>query len=86
MALTSIDGGTAIELEVRINGKSAPLGGEMAESTFATGSRGYMSTGKVNIGGKVYQCNLQFVEVGSKPGSAAASKNGPVIVTRPASK
>lgn len=83
MSLSAIVNGTPIEMDVRINGKGVPLGGEMVESAFSTGSRGYQSSGKVTLNGKSYQCNFQLVEIGSKPGSTVG-KNGPVIVTRPA--
>lgn len=33
---------------------------------FATGSRGYHGQGKIEIGGKRYQAQLQMVEIGSK--------------------
>ena len=34
---------------------------------FKTGSKGFHATGKMVAGGKNYQVNLQFVEIGSKP-------------------
>ena len=37
------------------------------EKQFKTGSRGYFGTGKVEIDGKRYQCQVQLVEIGSKP-------------------
>jgi hypothetical protein len=36
---------------------------------FSTGSRGFYGNGKVEIDGKRYQCNMQMVEIGSKPSS-----------------
>ncbi len=35
---------------------------------FKTGSRGFYANGKLEIDGKRYQCQLQLVEIGSKPG------------------
>ncbi|MEJ2272041.1 MAG: hypothetical protein P8X91_06105 [Candidatus Bathyarchaeota archaeon] len=37
------------------------------EKEFRTGSRGYHATGKMQVGDKRYQCNIQCVEIGSKP-------------------
>jgi hypothetical protein len=34
---------------------------------FKTGSRGYHAVGKMMVGDKKYQINIQCVEVGSKP-------------------
>lgn len=34
---------------------------------FSTGSRGFYANGKLVIGGKAYQVNVQLVEIGSKP-------------------
>ena len=36
------------------------------EKVFATGSRGYHGQGKLEIGGKRYQVQVQLVEIGSK--------------------
>jgi len=38
-----------------------------AEKTFSTGSRGFFGTGKIQIGEKRYQVQVQLVEIGSKP-------------------
>jgi hypothetical protein len=38
-----------------------------AEKTFKTGSRGYFGMGKIQIGEKRYQVQVQLVEIGSKP-------------------
>lgn len=73
MALTRIPDGASIEIGVTIGGKVA-LGTVAFESTFGTGSRGYQVPGKVVINGKPYQCNVQMVEIGSKP--AAATNKG----------
>jgi hypothetical protein len=40
---------------------------ELTPSTFSTGSRGYRANTKVQENGKRYQCNIQMVEIGSKP-------------------
>ena len=34
---------------------------------FKTGSRGFFGVGKVELDGKRYQCQVQMVEIGSKP-------------------
>lgn len=38
-----------------------------AEKVFKTGSRGFFGMGKVQIGEKRYQAQVQLVEIGSKP-------------------
>lgn len=38
-----------------------------AEKQFKTGSRGYFGMGKIQIGEKRYQVQVQIVEIGSKP-------------------
>jgi hypothetical protein len=38
-----------------------------AEKVFKTGSRGYFGMGKIQIGEKRYQVQIQMVEIGSKP-------------------
>jgi len=38
-----------------------------AEKVFKTGSRGYFGTGKIQIGEKRYQAQVQLVEISSKP-------------------
>jgi hypothetical protein len=37
------------------------------EKQFKTGSRGYFGMGKLQIGEKRYQVQVQLVEIGSKP-------------------
>jgi len=37
------------------------------EKLFKTGSRGFFGMGKIQIGEKRYQVQLQMVEIGSKP-------------------
>jgi len=44
-----------------------------AEKVFKTGSRGYFGMGKIQIGDKRYQVQVQLVEIGSKPKDAEAS-------------
>jgi len=34
---------------------------------FKTGSKGFFGVGKVEMDGKRYQCQVQMVEIGSKP-------------------
>lgn len=38
-----------------------------AEKTFKTGSKGYFGVGKIQLGAKRYQVQVQLVEIGSKP-------------------
>ncbi len=38
-----------------------------AEKVFKTGSKGYFGMGKIAIGEKRYQVQVQLVEIGSKP-------------------
>lgn len=37
------------------------------EKTFSTGSKGFHGYGKMQVGEKNYQVNIQLVEIGSKP-------------------
>jgi hypothetical protein len=37
---------------------------------FKTGSVGYYGNGKIEMGGKRYQVQVQLVELGTKPGTA----------------
>jgi hypothetical protein len=37
------------------------------QKTFKTGSRGFYGNGKIAIGEKRYQVQVQLVEIGSKP-------------------
>lgn len=45
-----------------------------ADKTFASGSRGFYGNGKIEIGGKRYQCQAQLVEIGSKPAEQEKAK------------
>jgi hypothetical protein len=38
-----------------------------AEKVFKTGSKGFFGMGKIQIGEKRYQAQIQLVEIGSKP-------------------
>jgi hypothetical protein len=40
-----------------------------AEKVFKTGSKGFFGMGKIAIGEKRYQVQVQLVEIGSKPKS-----------------
>lgn len=53
-------------VEIKENGT---LVGELSapEKMFKTGSRGYFGMGKIQIGEKRYQVQVQLVEIGSKP-------------------
>jgi hypothetical protein len=55
-----------LSVEIKENGKVV---GELsaAEKLFKTGSRGFFGMGKVQIGEKRYQVQVQLVEIGSKP-------------------
>jgi hypothetical protein len=37
------------------------------QKNFSTGSRGFHTFGKMQVGDKNYQVNIQLVEIGSKP-------------------
>jgi hypothetical protein len=55
-----------LSIEIKKDGNIVGL--MMAEEkTFKTGSRGYFATGKMQIGEKRYQVQVQLVEIGSKP-------------------
>jgi hypothetical protein len=55
-----------ISIEIKENEK--PVGILIAdEKLFKTGSRGFFGTGKIQIGEKRYQVQVQLVEIGSKP-------------------
>lgn len=55
-------------LSVEIKKDGDQVGLMMAEEkTFKTGSRGYFGMGKIQIGEKRYQVQVQLVEIGSKP-------------------
>ena len=53
-------------VEIKENGT---LVGELSapEKLFKTGSRGYFGMGKIQIGEKRFQVQVQLVEIGSKP-------------------
>jgi len=55
-----------LSVEIKENGKVV---GELsaAEKLFKTGSRGFFGMGKIQIGEKRYQVQVQLVEIGSKP-------------------
>jgi hypothetical protein len=55
-------------LTVEIKENEKPVGILTAtEKLFKTGSRGYYGMGKIQIGEKRYQVQVQLVEIGSKP-------------------
>jgi hypothetical protein len=55
-----------ITVEIKQDGQV--VGMMMAEEkTFKTGSRGFYGNGKIAIGEKRYQVQVQLVEIGSKP-------------------
>ena len=55
-----------LSVEIKDNDKVV---GELvaAEKLFKTGSRGFFGMGKIQIGEKRYQVQVQLVEIGSKP-------------------
>lgn len=55
-----------LSIEIKENGK---IVGELsaADKLFKTGSRGFFGMGKIQIGEKRYQVQVQLVEIGSKP-------------------
>ena len=55
-----------LSVEIKENDK---IVGELAaaEKLFKTGSKGYFRMGKIQIGEKRYQVQVQLVEIGSKP-------------------
>ena len=50
---------------IQLNGEKQSF--ILAKKNFKTGSRGYHTQGKMQIGGKGYQINILCVEIGSKP-------------------
>jgi len=50
---------------IQVKGSKQPF--ILNEKTFSTGSRGFHGHGKMMIGDKNYQVNIQLVEIGSKP-------------------
>ncbi len=50
---------------IQLNGSKQDF--RMSKKDFKTGSRGYYGVGKMMVGGKDYQVNIQMVEIGSKP-------------------
>jgi hypothetical protein len=50
---------------VQLNGVKQPF--IINPKNFSTGSRGFYGNGKMQVGDKNYQVNIQLVEIGSKP-------------------
>jgi hypothetical protein len=59
-----------LSVEIKKDGEQVGLM-TAEEKTFKTGSRGYFGMGKIQIGEKRYQVQVQLVEIGSKPKSDA---------------
>jgi hypothetical protein len=57
---------TMLSVEIKQDDKQVGLL-MAAEKVFKTGSRGYFGMGKIQIGEKRYQVQVQLVEIGSKP-------------------
>ncbi len=65
-----------LSVEIKENDKVVGLLA-VEEKHFKTGSRGYFGMGKIQIGEKRYQVQVQLVEIGSKPKpEEKASKEG----------
>jgi hypothetical protein len=57
-------------INVEIAQDGTPVGSLLAaEKIFKTGSKGFFGMGKIVIGEKRYQVQVQLVEIGSKPTS-----------------
>ncbi len=55
-------------ITVEIKQDNQPVGiMTAAEKIFKTGSKGFFGMGKIQIGEKRYQVQVQLVEIGSKP-------------------
>jgi hypothetical protein len=50
---------------IQLNGTKQPF--IINPKNFSTGSRGFYGQGKMQVGDKNYQVNIQLVEIGSKP-------------------
>lgn len=59
-----------LSVEIKKDGEQVGLM-TAEEKSFKTGSRGYFGMGKIQIGEKRYQVQVQLVEIGSKPKSDA---------------
>jgi hypothetical protein len=62
-----------------VNMASIQLNGDkqnfiLDKKNFRTGSRGFYGQGKMVVGGKKYQINIQCVEIGSKPKEKSEKK------------
>ena len=55
-----------LSVEIKENDKVVGLLSAV-EKAFKTGSKGYFGMGKIQIGEKRYQVQVQLVEIGSKP-------------------
>jgi hypothetical protein len=55
-----------LAIEIKENDKTVGLL-TATEKLFKTGSRGFYGMGKIQIGDKRYQVQVQLVEIGSKP-------------------
>jgi hypothetical protein len=66
--LVKIETRRTIMLSVEIKENEKVVGTlAAAEKLFKTGSRGFFGMGKIQIGEKRYQVQVQLVEIGSKP-------------------
>jgi hypothetical protein len=50
---------------IQLNGEKQVFG--LSKKDFKTGSKGFYGQGKMQVGEKRYQVNIQCVEIGSKP-------------------
>lgn len=65
-----------------INTPNGKIDLPLNERTFSTGSRGFGSYGKVEIGGKRYQLSCSVVEIGSKGVSTPVAESKPKVIKR----
>lgn len=55
-----------LSVEIKQNGQAVGML-SAPEKVFKTGSKGFFGMGKIEIGGKRYQVQIQLIEIGSKP-------------------
>ena len=60
---------------IQLNGEKQSF--VLGKKDFKTGSRGYHATGKMQVGEKKYQVNIQCVEIGSKPKEDKSTSESP---------
>jgi hypothetical protein len=74
-ALEALAKGEKEMITVEFKQDGQPVGLMTADpKEFKTGSKGYFGMGKIQIGEKRYQVQVQLVEIGSKPKAETESK------------